>query len=276
MLSVVTIVVLLYAIAVAVDWALTTEAAQRYREVALDARRSLSDLDTHIATQTLNAQFQYLFEAIYTPRFFSAQRLLRSTASSIAAVIVLLLVFALIFSPGDIPGFLRSVFEERKFDTYGDKKVWSGVTSMLVINLFADYVSLQETSWILRRSQGRRLFGLILWTIVDLTLTAAIWIVAVLGLALFAQIFFEFFPLPDSDNPIAFVCMASTFVTSALWIGFFVSALAIRGLKRLSPVFRVALQVIGESSNPGRMTAGLIALTIGSVYGAIQLTSWLS
>ena len=200
MLAVITIVVLVYGIAVFVDWALTTEAIQRYRDVTLDARRRLSDLDTHVTTQTLNAQFQNLFEAIYTPRFFSAQRLLRSAASSIAAVTFLLLVIALISSPNDIGGFLRSAFVENE--------QWGGTIAMLVINLFADYVSLQETSWILRLSQGRRLFGLILWTIVDLTLTVAIYAVVYSVLA------FSIYNPFDVSTPsmvIVIVCLVSTF-----------------------------------------------------------------
>jgi len=244
----------MYGLAELSDWALSSSAMEKYQQRMLIIRHRLLELDTDNVTQSANEQFQYLFNTIYYPKFWSLQRALRASVSSLLSILIIYNVFGLIMADVELgnPG---------------------GVAVIIGINLVADYISLQETSWVLQWSQRSRILGLMLWAALDLLLTTLIYLVTLLigtgGLAIYTGI-------DEPSNHFMVACFLSTFVTSFLWFGFFVTALAIRILKRGSPIFRAVLQAIGESKRPGRTTAGIITLSIVLIYGLIEAISWLA
>ena len=210
------------------------------------------------ATKAANRQFLYLFEVIYCPRFWSLRRLRRSCVSSSLAVLIVGLAL------GATPDVVAAEFS-------ADPSYWFG---MAVGNLLADYLSLQETEWIMRRShKSSRILHLIPWALLDLILTLIIYLATVISTLAMVDLFGPAVGAWETTayDTVMWAFVLSTFATSALWFSFIAVAIAIRVLRVSSPLLRAALQAIGESSHPARTIAGLIQIPIVVVFVATLL-----
>ena len=102
-------------------------------------------------------------------------------------------------------------------------------------NLFADGLSLAETRWLLRRAVKSALRGLLVLLVIDLLLSAAIFLLIPLILgelpALWEAIFFE------GDRPWLGILFWSTFSTSVVFYLFVIAAVLVRLFAALARFF---------------------------------------
>jgi hypothetical protein len=257
-----------------VDFLLTEKEIRKWRNATREFRARFSDLDIFEATEASNLWFLGLFKAIYGERFFSRRRIVASALSTILAMVLV----AYIFETVDMPGF--------------HVLYWGILSAMLIltpINFVADYLSLQETFWVLKKSQGRKFLGIFFLTIVDIVLTSLIYMgtVLVIGYALIQNEFFldllddllgePRFDFVDQDTGVAMffgILAASTYVTSLLWIGFVSSSIGVRLLQAASPALQKIIKLIGASERPAFAVGGFICATTTLFYGGIRTVFW--
>lgn len=257
-----------------VDFLLTEEEVKKWRAATKEFRDRFRELDVFAATEASNLWFLGLFKAIYGARFFSRRRLVASLLSTLLAMVLVAYIFQ-IFSLDGFHVLYRGLL--------------SGLVVMTVFNIVGDYLSLQETFWIMKLSQKRHFFGILLLSILDIVLTSLIYMITVLalGLLMLSRMdeigpFIEFlgeptFQLVDEDVGIMVffgVLGASTYVTSLLWICFVGSAIAVRLLQMASPALQRLISLIGASERPAFAVAGFICATVTVTYAASQAIVW--
>ena len=139
---------------------------------------SLSDKRFQGAVDGGNQQFLSLFDLIYGPKFFSWRRIIASFIST-----TLFLIFVLL-----ILGFEDTLFTQYIYDIRTGSSIFTDSLGIFILfylfNLVPDFLSLQETRWTLKKSQGRGAMGISLWFLVDIILTYLIF--AVMTVILYA------------------------------------------------------------------------------------------
>lgn len=271
MLLLIWIIIVLFGLAVVVDQLLTEESVRQWRASTRDLRRRMDKLDMDTAITAAHGLFCNLFDAIYGSRYWSKRRLVRSYYSSLLALGTVTLLL----------GWDTTVFG-RVVDSVGTDEfailMLGACLAVFVLNPCADYVSLQETRWILGRDTNRSPAMLVLLGVIDLAATLAIFLVgfSIMGIP-FSWIFtqdFNYAALYKMREGLIF--LASTFFTSALWLAYMISVLLIRIVKRNWRLVRIVLETVGESDAPARTTAGLITVLLVGVYGVAQLGIWVA
>ena len=148
------------------------------------------------------------------------------------------------------------------------------------INLVADFLSLQETRWVMERARGSQVWGVVVWAALDLVFTTLIYLV------IFAFGVVGFVVLDDCDfvgvdwpatfgilfTPLALPFFLSTFGTSALWFGFVLLVVVAGAGRRGSRTVSTVLDVIADSNAPARAVAWVIAAPI--VVGYVAFEAW--
>ncbi len=258
-----------------VDFLLTEKEILKWRRGTREFRARFSKLDIFAATEASNQWFLGLFKAVYGEGFFSRRRIVASALSTILAMVLVAYIFEIV----DMPGF---------HVLYGS--ILSAMLILTPINFVADFLSLQETFWVLKKSQGRKFLGIFFLTIVDFVLTSLIYMgtVFVIGYILIQSEWLldlsEFvlgeprFDLVDQDTGVGMffgILAASTFVTSLLWIGFVTSSIGVRLLQVLSPALQKIIRLIGTSERPALAVGGFICATTTLFYGGIRTVVWL-
>ncbi len=272
---VMTLLLILFA-AFVVDFLLTEEEVKKWRAATREFRSRFKELDVFAATEASNVWFLGLFKAIYGERFFSRRRLAASAISTLLAMVLVAYVLEIFAEPG-FHILLRGIA--------------SGMVSLLVINLVADYLSLQETFWIMKWSQGRGFLVILFLSLLDLVLTTLIYVLTVGVVVVFAETnshLFEplldllgepdFSPIDDLRGIGGFLMILgfSTYVTSFLWICFVGSAFAVRILQVVSPALQRLIGIIGTSERPAFAVAGFLCTQVTVTYGASQAILWAS
>ena len=272
-----TTMILILITALIIDAVLREEDVQRWRAASRETRGKLNELNVGEMTTAANQWFRDLFDAVYGARFWSGKRMLRSFISSIFALVCFTLVI----------GWEGTIFGEP--DVVDN--VIGQIFVLLVIffcNLMGDYLSLQETRWVMDRSQGSKAPTLVLWLIFDLAATTALFVFAayvllVLILLLISDFslsglieFAEELPETMAAKDLGLPFWVSTYFTSALWLLFVGVVLTIRILKKISPALSVLLRTIGESDRPARAMAGFVCALLIVGYAALYLvmTTW--
>jgi len=92
---------------------------------------------------TWSHHFCNLFDAVFGARHLSLKCFLRSSLASVVAVLLLYVLFA------EILGVMGG-------RALGDLSLWDAIKFAVAINIIADYVSLFETRWLLRRFERVR------------------------------------------------------------------------------------------------------------------------
>ena len=269
MLLLIWTIVALFGFAVVVDQLMSEQGVRTWRESTRDFRKRMDKLDSDAAIATTHGMFCSLFDAIYGSRYRSAKRFLRSYYSSLLALCTVTLLV----------GWQSTVFG-RVRDSVGTDDFFmmiAGVSlAVLVLNPCADYISLQETRWILGRNKNPSPAMLALLGVIDLAATFVIFNLGFLILGKpFSYIFdqnFNFDALYKMNEGLIF--LASTFFTSALWLAYMTSALSIRVMKRNWRVVRLFVEVVGETDTPARTTAAFIAILLVAIYGFARVGLW--
>ncbi|MCY3702806.1 MAG: hypothetical protein OXG16_09015 [Rhodospirillales bacterium] len=254
--------------ALIVDWVLKSE-----RDLRIGFRTSVgkvSALSSAEVLYKLTIWFSNLFDAIYGKRTWSWRRFWRSAVLSGFFVLFAILIIG-----------VDDSYIGHSYDAVES----AGITLVfLSVNVVIDFVSLQETRWVIGQvKQKRGKVSFVLWIGVDLLLTAAIYFLlfgAVLFVGMSVSVgiaeatsivideeFVAVFLTPHQALPF----FVSTFGTSIVWYLFVLLALAVRLLGARSRLLKVALQVLFESEAPGRIVAVIVGIGLVAVFGASKL-----
>jgi len=166
-------------------------------------------------------QFGLFFDALLGAKHFSLKRLVRSTIGSMIAVGALWLLF------GPVLGLLGQ-------RTDGILSVTELLVFALLINIAADYFSLMETRWLLRKFEDVRAWpAQVLLLLVDLVLSGAIIVVAITLFRLVrGEPLLHPIEMAAAYTPFA-IFFYSTFLTSIWAWAFCLSAWFVRLFTRL-------------------------------------------
>ena len=161
-------IITLFAVAAVTDRVLTEDAVRAWRDSTLTFRRRLRELDAGAAMREANRWFGGLFDAIYGERFVSRRRFIGSCLSSTFALTFIILLL----------GWLEEMTNIRGGgDVMARRTVLDALMFGFALNLIPDYLSLQETRWVLKRAEGARPLVLSGWFVFDLAATTAIFVV---------------------------------------------------------------------------------------------------
>jgi len=259
------IILNIFFIAIFVDRVLSEKKVKAWRATTLAAWESLGQIKFKNMVVKSNRWFLELFDLIYDSKMFSWKRVYRSIISSYLAVIVVL--------------FLFFVFTDELLSKISMDVIWGILVVTGFFNLVPDFFSLQETRWILNLSLKKKGRWLPVWFLIDLLLTAVIFI-AGYGLLILVN---QLVPISaivnsalrgttnDVSDAIFGSCVISTFVTSFLWFLYLFTTLFAFLLQKASPFLRTLLKVIAESENPARISAGFLSVVLIAGYGIVYL-----
>ena len=217
----------------------------------------------------INIVFCNVFDSIYGRRSISKKRVVLSSLFSLLFVAFMVVMF----------GYNNTIF--------GSDITMDVMVVFVLTNLFADFISLTETRWVLEKARGKHIFALGMWLVADILLTTLIYFVvfylALLGYftlqdLAFGPSFMEaliflyeepaeyLFLLLSMDIALPF--FVSTYGTSVVWFFFAASTIVIRILSGSPRVFRLLVGVMGVSTAPGRII-GVIMIALVLVGSAV-------
>ena len=230
----------------------------------------------------INFLFCQIFDAFYGPRTWSLRRISRSCFLS---VLFVFFSISIIGYENTFLGLLNS--DDKGFIPINNAVVISALVMLTIMNLAIDFVSLQETRWVLQRTLRGATVSLMVWAIIDLILTTSIYLIG-FGLLIFVidvltmgisyafdTVFhWEFIELLTSPR-MGLPFFVSTFGTSVVWFLFVVFVLAVRGLNYSVPSFKFALEAVSHSEAPARTIAGIFLIPIAIVLCLVEAVRWL-
>ena len=253
---------ILFISASVIDWLLgksTVDLQGRLREAGVVQER---DRYSGVVTSA-NVLFCDLFDAVYGKKFLSLRRFLRSGVLSVLTLFFVALLIGLdkTFSP-DFP---KNV------------EYFTSYFASLAINLVADYISLQETRWVLGRARSSSIMGVFGWVCVDLLLTLGIFFAvfsvvyaAASAVALHIEMevrttLLEFLFSPASpllDRSLGLPFLLSTFGTSVIWLLFVLFVLGVTAMRTNSRFLGLVFDAVAENPAPARAVAVVIAIPV--------------
>ena len=269
-------VAVLLATASIIDWIMADTAVSRLRRSEDRVQRHLTALGDGKAVVSANRLLCEVFDAVYGGEFWSWQRVRRSCFLSVMAY---LFVFLLVGIENSVWGidedpFFAFFFGSRSGFFFGMMLVF------MPINLVADFLSLQETRWVMERARGSQVWGVATWATLDLVFTTLIYLV-ILALSLVGSVAFDDWDFLGVDwpetfgilfTPFALPFFLSTFATSALWFGFVLLVVVAGAGRRGSRTVAKVLDVIADSKAPARAVAWVISAPI--VVGYVAVEAW--
>lgn len=262
-----------------VDWLLKDEAIVDLRsKLQGNGEKKITDLDAGAVVLSANRLFCQLFDILYGERTWSWQRFSRSCFLSLLFVVFSILMI----------GFENTFLV---YEFYDLSELLLIITLWTSVNLFADFISLQETRWILGYSREKGTSVLSILVSIDLMLTTAIYVLGFVSIFFGAHWFrsgFEYAITIFSDYEESFeelieVLLApdmalpffiSTFGTSIVWFLFVISSLLIRAMSQSSRVLKLALDIISKSPAPARTAAGIVAIPIVVIFCIAEAIRW--
>lgn len=249
----------------AIDRLLTERAVVKIRQRSQGEQNKLARLNWSKLAVSANRLFLDVFDAVYGSDFWSWRRVRRSCVLS-----VMFIVFSVLIIGVENTAFIWfDFFPLEDFD-------WEpaiALTVVFFVNLLADFISLQETRWVMERVRSERILPVVKWMCVDLCLTALIYYF--LANIVVSAVFFKGSPMPlelswffalDGGFPF----FVSTFGTSVLWFAFVVVVVAISLMKQSSKLLETVLNTIGSSSAPTQSFAGIIAISTVVIFGLMK------
>lgn len=210
-----------------------------------------------------NIVFCNVFDNIYGRSSVSMKRIVLSSAFSLLFVAFMVLLF----------GYRKTIF--------GSDITTDVMVVFVMTNLFADFISLTETRWVLEKARGKRVYALGLWLIVDILLTTLIYFIvfylALLGYFTLQDLelgptFMDALVIPYEEPgefillllsvEVALPFFVSTYGTSVVWFFFAASAVVIRILSGSPRVFRLLIGAVGVSEAPARIVGVIMIILV--------------
>ena len=262
----VSIVFVLIISAFIVDWLLKDKANLFQIQ---NTSNDFEEKDSSELIEYANSQFRSIFDAIYGEKTWTRKRFFRSTVMSVFFVLFAILLI-------DIDNtYIGSLFAEE------DHWLFVVLTTlvMVCINIFVDFLSLQETRWVIGHAKGNKLTSLAFWVIVDIVFSSAIYIF-VFSTVIFTGIgildnfnsvlkyvtdLSHLSPLFKNDKLLPF--FISTFGTSIVWYVFVLFSITVKTLRINSTRFDIVFNLISKSNTPARITVVIFALPTFMLIG---------
>lgn len=269
------ILTILVVSAIIVDWLHSTVSKSSEQSELLPMKSSRQYL-----LNELTARFVKLFYLIYGHRAWTWRRVGRSVLLS------LLFIFYSFLIVGTEQSVLLAPIIQ--FQGWPSQEVALVLGIVLVANFVADFVSLEETRWIMetvKRERGTSSF--FYWVCIDLLLTTFIYFLLVVP-ALFvgfylvvdAEVARYMFSSPDVlkfyVEPRYFLPLfISTYGTSIVWFLYVATMLLGKHMSGKYRIMQVGLSILLESRAPARLVALLIGLAIGIFFCLGKAIQWL-
>lgn len=269
-------VAILLATASIIDWIMADAAVSRLRHSKERAQRQLTTLGGGKAVVSANRLFCEVFDAVYGDEFWSWQRVRRSCFLSVIAYLCAFLLVGIERSAWWIDDglFLDLIGGSRSGLFFGIMLVF------MPINLVADFLSLQETRWVMERARGSQVWGVAVWAALDLVLTTLIYLM-IFAFSMVGLVVLDDWDFVGTDwsgtfgflfTPFALPFFLSTFGTSALWFGFVLLVVVAGAGRRGSLKVSKVLDVIVDNNTPARAVAWVISAPI--VVGYVAFEVW--
>ena len=254
--------------ALIVDWTLKSEEGLRHG--LQSSAKNIAALHTEEVLYTLTIWFSDVFDTIYGKRTWSWRRIFRSTCLSAFFVLFSVLIIG---------------FENSYVKSFSDHESVLLITSVfLTINFVIDFVSLQQTRWVIYKVKEKRgNFSFLVWILIDLAFTAAIY-VFMFGVLVFAISWAidgidtaveEIFPIAGSNMLFApdklLPFFVSTFGTSIIWYLFMIFSIVTRIMGQRSTLLAIGWQVLFESETPGRIVAFFVGILLIVAFAVFKL-----
>lgn len=224
------------------------------------------------AVSHVHAVFSGLFDYVYGPSTWSTRRIVSSLVSSLAGLAIVVVALGpseTVFASVGALVQLRNISQETATAIASQIAALVLVAICLVpLNLVADFFSLAETRLILRYGRNRGPWGILGITIIDLVLTATLYLLPI------AAVGFYFFGDVESvrdliammfRREIGWPFFLTTFVTSFAWILFVSCALLIRGMNLWPLTKRIADEMI-QSDRPFASVTALAYVVIAALW----------
>lgn len=138
--SLISTIIAIITIGATVDFVMSSAAVVNWQDKTKDARNKIDLIEFDKATKLSNEWFLNIFDAVYGSRWLSVTRLVRSILSSLLAVFVISLLL------GWEDTTIANAIATKEF-------MLEVLFTVFVVNLSADYISLQETRLVLKWSQ---------------------------------------------------------------------------------------------------------------------------
>lgn len=214
-----------------------------------------------------------IFDALYGHRTWSLRRFTRSTILSVLFVLFSILVIG---------------FENTFLGNSGPDAYYEVLIIFTTINVVADFISLQETRWVLEQVKTTKNNDIATWIGIDLILTSAVYVIVFGGAIFLYAVYYQGFVVAIkfvTDRPLPILQMLfeldmalpffiSTFATSIVWYMFVLFVIVVNVVRRNSRVFSLFVRALNAISNPGGVLAGLIVMVITFVFGIVVIIRW--
>ena len=292
------------------DYVLKSPAGEVWKNKTKEWWVKLEEIEFDRAIKDANFWFLEFFDLIYDYRFWSIKRVVRSCISTILAVVFVIILTGwenTIFSYWinfirfdvafiEIQGHIKSLI----MGDIGWSSFWGRVSSLSdlqilfsivillsLVNLIPDFISLQETRWIMLLSVRRQQSRLYILFSLDIILTTFVFyawfllfIVPLANLLWGASMSYIMSHFSDMRSFLQY-CSAmfsfslsgflpfliSTYFTSFFWIMFVIFVVIVRGLAKFSRFTRILLYNIAVSERPAMTTAGFALVGLGLGVG---------
>lgn len=223
-----------------------------------------------------NDWFRDLFDAIYGKETWSWKRFIRSVIMSFFFVLFAILVIG-----------IDNTYFERGFFPFELSDIVVMSIFFLCINFFVDFISLQETRWVIGYAKGRKnriLGGLI---VVDLIFTSLIYIfVFIIAIFIVAwyladtSLEFEVITSPATlgflfRQELGLPFFVSTFGTSIVWYMFVIFVIVVSNMNQKFEKFSTVFDLISNSTSPASKTVVIFALPAAIILGVVMAIKWL-
>jgi len=267
------IIAVLFISAGIVDRYLKTETVSSVRAELYGISRRILSGRSDVVVFSAHLLFCRIFDVVYGSEFWSRVRFFRSCCFSLLFILFSVLVIG---TSNTILGIQTGSPELQ----LGLNVLLSYFLAFVMVNFVADFISLQETRWILGLARGRSLGRLAILVLVDLVLTTAIYLV-VLGIPsviayhfVTSQFSWMYFSWPDAVSTVPSLLFSpkgflpfflSTFGTSIVLFGFVLAAIAVR-LLTYPRVSNLAMLYIARDARPARTAAGILSVIFVAVF----------
>jgi hypothetical protein len=249
------LIVIIVSVCTCLDWVLTD------KEKKMDPARlsmiglwnQLDDFSLPEAIRASSAVFNDLFDTIYGKRPFSLRRIGMSVVTSIVAIGTSSFVY---LASNHVP-----VFHE-----FGAMFL----PLLLEFNLVVDFVSLNKTRFLLRKSEKTSNFGLVGLLALDLVLTIALY---ALPLASIFDIKFALEVISGRAEYMAPVFFVAAFAASLLFYLFLACTLFLKVLDLSRSRLMILLEQLSASDNLFKSAGALLSALLAAGKGVTEIVS---
>jgi len=254
------------------DWLISKEEEDRQKLKIIQWWNKLDEFSFDQAVKVSNIYFNNLFNSIFGPKILSWRCFL---VSSLLSLLSVLLIAALFIMLGQ--------FTEGHF-WYQDTRLFLLIPISLFLNIWVDYISLIETRYVLKWSARYETKYLPLFLIIDLLITASLYIVPLILILYFQhseldesfidatmEVLRDIFHPSYGSEPHIRVCVYSTFTTSILFYLYLVSTIFFKLIGLSKTRMMILLEKLEDSNQLFKALGGFLAAIVALVKSVLEI-----